>query len=157
LDVDNSVTIDIAADDSDVVRGAGLVEGLVVKLARPAVKILRADELERLVVLASRIRVDALEIDIVHSDLEVGDDIAEAKRRFVDRVKREDIVACTARQRVAAETAREPVVAGATAQRVGAGISRERIREGRAGKVLDARQHVSSGAYGVLRPANRKA
>src|SRR5215510_1224892 len=75
LEVGNSVAVDIAADDRDVVRCARLIECLVAKLADVAVEVLRADELEGLVVLAGGVRVDAREIDLVLPRLEVRDDI----------------------------------------------------------------------------------
>jgi len=58
---------------------------LVVQLARFAPKALRTNELERLVARAGRIRVDAGEINVVQSQLEVGDDVADRPPRPASR------------------------------------------------------------------------
>jgi hypothetical protein len=140
LEVGNEVAIDIAADNRDVVGGACLVEGLVTQFARPAVKILCADELETLVTGAGGVRIDIPEIDVVQSRLEVGDEIAVRgpDRGLVERIEVEDVAISTTGERVAAKTAGEAVVASAAAERIGAAVADQGIGERRARDVLDA-------------------
>ena len=76
LEVGNAIAIDVAADEREVIGGAGLVECLVAQLALPAAKSCVPMNLKSLVAPAAGVGVDIPEIDVIQSALEVGDDIA---------------------------------------------------------------------------------
>src|SRR5262245_8395074 len=150
LEIGDAITVDIAADDSDVVGRAGLVERLVVQLGSLTAEISRANETEALVARARGVGINISEVDCIHTALEICDDIADAgtDATLGDRVEVKHVVASATGQRVATEVAGQTVVASPAAQRVRPGIAGEHIGEGSANDVLDADQPVRVAGIG---------
>src|SRR5262245_2421686 len=150
LEIGDAITVDVAADDSDVVGRAGLIERLVVQLSSLAAEVPRPNQTEALVAGARGIGINISEVDFIDTVLKIGNDIANAgtDTTLGDRVEVEHVVASATGQRVATEVAGQPVVASPAAQRVRPGIAGEHIGEGRANDVLDADQPVRVAGVG---------
>ena len=80
LKIGGAVTVDIARDDSLVVRGPSQILFEKPYLARHVVERNRADETEILIAGDGTIRVDGSDVDIVDQMLEVRNDIAGIRR-----------------------------------------------------------------------------
>src|SRR5262245_59963266 len=153
LEVRNTVTVNVAADDGDVVGRADLIEGLVAHFSALAAEIPDPNETEALVARARGAGIDTAEVDLIDTVLKIGDDIANAgtDAALGGRVEVEQVVSSATGQRVATEVAGQAVVASPAAQRGRSGIAGDHVGEGSAKRVLDADQPVR--VAGVGEPA----